>query len=72
MARRGGVRLQKALAAAGVASRRVAEDLIVAGRVEVNGRIVTELGTHRPVAEHGSRPSTARRQLDPRRSATSC
>lgn len=40
-----GDRLQKALAAAGVASRRVCEDLIVAGRVEVNGRIVTELGT---------------------------
>ncbi len=40
-----GVRLQKVLAAAGVASRRVAEDLIVAGRVSVNGSIVTELGT---------------------------
>ncbi|UIP58372.1 pseudouridine synthase [Agromyces marinus] len=39
-----GTRLQKALAAAGVASRRVAEDLIVAGRVEVNGVVVTELG----------------------------
>lgn len=38
-------RLQKVLAAAGVASRRVCEDLIVAGRVSVNGHIVTELGS---------------------------
>ncbi len=40
-----GVRLQKVLAAAGVASRREAERMILAGRIEVNGRIVTELGT---------------------------
>lgn len=40
-----GIRLQKVLANAGVASRRVAEDLIVAGRVRVNGAVVTELGT---------------------------
>ena len=40
-----GVRLQKVLANAGVASRRVAEDLIVAGRVRVNGAVVTELGS---------------------------
>ncbi len=40
----GGVRLQKLMAAAGVASRRVSEDLISAGRVEVNGQVVTELG----------------------------
>jgi ribosomal large subunit pseudouridine synthase B (EC 5.4.99.-) len=39
------VRLQKVLANAGVASRRVAEDLIVAGRVRVNGAVVTELGS---------------------------
>ncbi|MEY2849969.1 MAG: hypothetical protein RI885_2636 [Actinomycetota bacterium] len=39
-----GVRLQKLMAAAGVASRRVSEDLISAGRVEVNGDVVTELG----------------------------
>ncbi len=38
-------RLQKVLAAAGVASRRVCENLIVAGRVSVNGEIVTELGS---------------------------
>lgn len=41
----GGVRLQKVMAAAGVASRRVAENLIAEGRVSVNGQIVTELGT---------------------------
>jgi len=38
-------RLQKILARAGVASRRAAEELITNGRVRVNGRIVTELGT---------------------------
>jgi 23S rRNA pseudouridine2605 synthase len=38
-------RLQKILAAAGVASRRRAEELIEQGRVQVNGKIVTELGT---------------------------
>lgn len=37
-------RLQKVLAAAGVASRRVCENLIVEGRVSVNGEVVTELG----------------------------
>src|SRR3954451_2786508 len=40
----GGVRLQKALARAGVASRRNAELLIEEGRVEVDGRVVTEFG----------------------------
>ncbi len=40
-----GVRLQKVLAAAGVASRRVSEELIGAGRVQVNDRVVTEPGT---------------------------
>lgn len=39
-----GVRLQKLMAAAGVASRRVSENLIAAGRVEVNGVVVSELG----------------------------
>ena len=39
-----GVRLQKVLAAAGLASRRAAEIMISEGRVEVNGRLVTEQG----------------------------
>ena len=38
-------RLQKIIAAAGVASRRKSEDLITSGRVLVNGQVVTELGT---------------------------
>lgn len=38
-------RLQKVLAAAGVASRRASENLIVAGKVTVNGVLVTELGS---------------------------
>lgn len=41
----GSVRLQKFLADAGVASRRAAEVIITEGRVSVNGRTVTELGT---------------------------
>ena len=39
------MRLQRFLAQAGVASRRKAEELITLGRVKVNGRVVTELGT---------------------------
>jgi 23S rRNA pseudouridine2605 synthase len=39
------VRLQKLIAGAGLASRRKAEELIAAGRVTVNGQVVTELGT---------------------------
>ena len=38
-------RLQKVLAHAGVASRRKSEELIRQGRVRVNGKVVTELGT---------------------------
>lgn len=38
-------RLQKLLARAGISSRRKAEELIVRGRVSVDGRIVSELGT---------------------------
>jgi 23S rRNA pseudouridine2605 synthase len=37
-------RLQKLIAAAGISSRRHAEELITAGRVTVNGKVVTELG----------------------------
>lgn len=38
-------RLQKIIAAAGVASRRKSEELIVSGHVQVNGKVVTELGS---------------------------
>jgi len=39
-----GIRLQKVMASAGVASRRVCEEMIAEGRVEVDGKVVTELG----------------------------
>lgn len=39
-----GIRLQKVLAAAGIASRRASEHLIRQGRIEVNGKIITEQG----------------------------
>ena len=40
-----GERLQKILAQAGIASRRKAEELILEGRVQLNGQVITELGT---------------------------
>lgn len=43
-------RLQKIIALAGLASRRKAEDLITAGDVSVNGKVVTELGTKADLA----------------------
>jgi 23S rRNA pseudouridine2605 synthase len=39
------LRLQKIIAQAGIASRRKAEELILEGRVQLNGKVVTELGT---------------------------
>lgn len=39
------IRLQKYLADCGIASRRKAEELILQGKVKVNGKIITELGT---------------------------
>jgi 23S rRNA pseudouridine2605 synthase len=38
-------RLQKIIARAGLASRREAEEMILAGRIRLNGKVVTELGT---------------------------
>lgn len=43
-------RLQKIIAAAGIASRRKAEELIAQGRVSVNGHTVTELGSKADLA----------------------
>jgi 23S rRNA pseudouridine2605 synthase len=46
-------RLQKILASAGIASRRKAEEFILQGRVQVNGQIVTELGSKAdPIHDH--------------------
>jgi len=61
-------RLQKILAHAGVASRRHAEEMIVAGRVSVNGHIVTELGSKADPAEDvikvdGKKLRVARRHI---------
>ena len=39
------IRLQKYIANAGITSRRKAEDLILQGKIQVNGKVVTELGT---------------------------
>jgi 23S rRNA pseudouridine2605 synthase len=48
-----GVRLQKILADAGIASRRKSEEVILEGRVQVNGKVVTELGTRaNPEKDH--------------------
>lgn len=61
------VRLQKLLAEAGVASRRAAEGIILAGRVTVNGTVIKELGTkvqpgHDRVAVDGN-PVKVQRKL---------
>lgn len=47
-----GIRLQKLLASAGVGSRRACEDLIAAGRVEVDGHVVTTLGVRIDPTRH--------------------
>ena len=59
-------RLQKILSAAGVASRRTAETLIVQGRVTVNGTTVTELGTGPMRAATTSRGRPRSRARSPR------
>lgn len=63
-----GVRLQKVLAQAGIASRRAAENMIDEGRVEVNGKLVLEQGLRvDPERDHirvdGSRIPAARRHV---------
>src|SRR6202453_5297854 len=48
-----GDRLQKILARAGIASRRKAEEIILEGRVQVNGVVVSTLGTkHDATKDH--------------------
>ncbi|HWH25161.1 MAG TPA: pseudouridine synthase [Pseudolysinimonas sp.] len=60
-----GERLQKVLAAAGVASRRVCEQYIVEGRVSVNGEVVTELGSRIDAAVDKVAVDGVSIQLDP-------
>lgn len=61
------VRLQKFLADAGVASRRASEEIITAGRVVVNGKVITQLGTRiDPERDHVSvdgRPLRQKRKM---------
>jgi len=59
-----GVRLQKVMALAGVASRRVCEEMILDGRVEVDGTVVTELGVRVDPAQVAIHVDGMRLQLD--------
>lgn len=59
-----GVRLQKILAGAGLGSRRACERLIEEGRVQVDGVVVTELGTRIIPEEHTLHVDGDRIQLD--------
>src|SRR5699024_467420 len=59
-----GVRLQKVLAHAGLGSRRACEVLIAAGRVSVDGTVVTELGTRVDPAAVAIHVDGLRVQLD--------
>lgn len=60
------VRLQKLLSMAGVASRRAAEELILEGRVVVNGAVVTTLGTKADPAHDEVRVDGRRLRFDTR------
>ncbi|HYJ55030.1 MAG TPA: pseudouridine synthase [Mycobacterium sp.] len=59
-----GVRLQKVLSQAGIASRRVAEKMIRDGRVEVDGVVITEMGTRVDPAVSVIRVDGARITMD--------
>ncbi|MDM7988861.1 pseudouridine synthase [Arthrobacter sp. zg-Y877] len=59
-----GIRLQKVMASAGVASRRVCEEMIAEGRVEVDGQVVTELGVRVDPATVAIHVDGMRLQLD--------
>src|SRR5690554_5155028 len=61
-----GVRLQKLLSMAGVASRREAEELILEGRVVVNGNVVMTLGTRADPAHDDIRVDGRRLRFDVR------
>jgi len=61
------MRLQKFLSTAGVCSRRKGESYITAGRIKVNGKVVTELGTKidpsKVTVEFDNKPVTADKRL---------
>ena len=59
-----GIRLQKVLSQAGIASRRVAERMIRDGRVEVDDVIVTEMGPRAGPAASAGREDGGRTALD--------
>lgn len=63
----GEMRLQKFLSSAGVCSRRKGEELIIAGKVSVNGKTITELGTKidpaRDQVEVGGKPIQPSQEL---------
>ena len=61
-----GIRLQKFLYMAGVASRRAAEKLILQGRVMVNGNVVMTLGTRADPAKDDIRVDGRRLRFDAR------
>lgn len=58
-------RLQKVIAKAGIASRRHAEELILDGRVQVNGAVVTQLGTKVDIAKDHVKVNGKRIQVEP-------
>jgi 23S rRNA pseudouridine2605 synthase len=61
------LRLQKALAQAGLASRRQAEEWILSGRITVNGQVVTALGTQAdPDVDHIAVDGRAIRRFEPK------
>jgi pseudouridine synthase len=62
----GSVRLQKILSAAGVASRRASEQLILEGRITVNGAVVRELGSKADPARDDIRVDGRRIRTDVR------
>ena len=58
------VRLQKYLADCGIASRRKSEELILAGKVTVNGQVITELGVKVDISYNEYDPSRLRDFID--------
>jgi 23S rRNA pseudouridine2605 synthase len=59
------MRLNKLLSHAGIASRRVADELIAQGRIEINGRVVTTLGTQADVEKDDIRVDGRRLKAPP-------